>query len=112
MEFGQGNRSPGRRDGDEGVPEHLRSDNGPEFVTRDLRKWLTGTEAKTAYIEPGSPWENGYCEGFNSKLRNEFLNGEIFYSMRRSGCWRIAGAFTTTPTGHTPRWVKGHRRRR
>jgi transposase InsO family protein len=65
-----------------GVPEHLRSDNGPEFVARDLRKWLAGTGAKTAYIEPGSPWENGYCESFNSKLRNEFLNGEIFYSMK------------------------------
>jgi putative transposase len=64
-----------------GVPEHLRSDNGPEFVARDLRKWLAGTGAKTAYIEPGSPWENGYCESFNSKLRDEFLNGEL-YSMK------------------------------
>ncbi len=63
-----------------GVPEHLRSDNGPEFVAHDLRKWLTDTGAKTAYIEPGSPWENGYCESFNSKMRDEFLNGEIFYS--------------------------------
>ena len=49
-----------------GVPEHLRSDNGPEFVARDLRKWLAATGAKTQYIEPGSPWENGYCESFNS----------------------------------------------
>ena len=49
-----------------GVPEHLRSDNGPEFVARDLRKWLAATGAKTLYIEPGSPWENGYCESFNS----------------------------------------------
>ena len=64
-----------------GVPEHLRSDNGPEFVARDLRKWLAGTGAKTAYIEPGSPWENGYCESFNSKLRDELLDGEIFYSL-------------------------------
>ena len=61
-----------------GVPEHLRSDNGPEFVTRDLRKWLAATGAKTLYIEPGSSWENGYCESFDSKVRNEFLNGEIF----------------------------------
>ena len=45
-----------------GVPEHLRSDNGPEFVAKDLRKWLAKTGAKTLYIEPGSPWENGYCE--------------------------------------------------
>jgi putative transposase len=65
-----------------GVPEHIRSDNGPEFVAKDLRKWLADTGAKTLYIEPGSPWENGYCESFNSKLRDEFLNGEIFYSIK------------------------------
>ena len=65
-----------------GVPEHLRSDNGPEFVAKDLRRWLTDTGAKTLYIEPGSPWENGYCESFNSKLRDEFLNPEIFYSIK------------------------------
>jgi putative transposase len=76
-----------------GVPEHLRSDNGPEFVARDLRKWLAEIGAKTLYIEPGSPWENGYCESFNSKLRDEFLNGEIFYSMKEirvlAERWRI-----------------------
>ena len=65
-----------------GVPEHIRSDNGPEFVAQDLRRWLADTGAKTLYIEPGSPWENGYCESFNSKLRDEFLNGEIFYSLK------------------------------
>jgi transposase InsO family protein len=65
-----------------GVPEHLRSDNGPELKARDLRKWLAATSAQTLYIEPGSPWENGYCESFNSKLRDEFLNGEIFYSIK------------------------------
>src|SRR6201987_5070299 len=67
-----------------GVPEHIRSDNGPEFVAKDLRKWLADTGAKTLYIEPGSPWENGYCESFNSKLRDEFLNPEIFYSIKRA----------------------------
>jgi len=76
-----------------GVPEHLRSDNGPEFVAKDLRQWLADTGAKTLYIEPGSPWENGYCESFNSKLRDEFLNGEIFYSMKElrvlAERWRI-----------------------
>ncbi len=76
-----------------GVPEHIRSDNGPEFVARDLRNWLADTGAKTLYIEPGSPWENGYCESFNSKLRDEFLNGEIFYSMKElrvlAERWRI-----------------------
>src|ERR1700734_2940726 len=76
-----------------GVPEHIRSDNGPEFVARDLRKWLAGTGAKTLYIEPGSPWENGYCESFNSKLREELLNREIFYSIKEirvlAERWRI-----------------------
>jgi len=76
-----------------GMPEHLRSDNGPEFVARDLRKWLTDTGTKTLYIEPGSPWENGYCESFNSKLRDEFLNGEIFYSLKEAQVlakrWRV-----------------------
>ena len=65
-----------------GVPEHVRSDNGPEFVAKDLRNWLAGSGARTLYIEPGSPWENGYCESFNSKLRDEFLNGEIVYSIK------------------------------
>ena len=76
-----------------GVPEHLRSDNGPEFVAKDLRKWLAKTGAKTLYIEPGSPWENGYCKRFNSKLRDEFLNGETFYSMKElrvlAERWRV-----------------------
>jgi transposase InsO family protein len=76
-----------------GVPEHIRSDNGPEFVAKDLRKWLADIGAKTLYIEPGSPWENGYCESFNSKLRDEFLNGEIFYSMKElrvlAERWRV-----------------------
>ncbi len=76
-----------------GVPEHLRSDNGPEFVAKDLRKWLANTGAKTLYIEPGSPWENGYCESFNSKLRDEFLNGELFYSIKElrvlAERWRV-----------------------
>jgi len=65
-----------------GIPEYIRSDNGPEFVAKELRKWLARTGATTLYIEPGSPWENGYCESFNSKLRDEFLNGEIFYSLK------------------------------
>ncbi len=76
-----------------GVPEHIRSDNGPEFVAKDLRKWVADTGAKTLYIEPGSPWENGYCESFNSKLRDEFLNGEIFYSIKElrvlAERWRV-----------------------
>jgi putative transposase len=64
-----------------GVPDHIRSDNGPEFVAKAVRDWISAVGAKTAYIEPGSPWENGYCESFNAKLRDELLNGEIFYSL-------------------------------
>jgi putative transposase len=66
-----------------GVPDHIRSDNGPEFIARAVRDWIAAVGAKTAYIEPGSPWEkeNGYCESFNSKLRDELLDGEIFYSL-------------------------------
>jgi transposase InsO family protein len=56
-----------------GVPSHVRSDNGPEFVARAVQAWITAVGAKTAYIAPGSPWENGYIESFNSKLRDELL---------------------------------------
>jgi putative transposase len=67
-----------------GVPAHIRSDNGPEFVAASLRGWIAAVGAKTAYIEPGSPWENGYCESFNGKLRDELLNGEIFYTLKEA----------------------------
>jgi putative transposase len=67
-----------------GIPEHIRSDNGPEMTAKVVRGWLAGVGAKTLYIEPGSPWENGYCESFNGKLRDELLNGEIFYSLKEA----------------------------
>ena len=67
-----------------GPPEHIRSDNGPEFVAINVREWLGRIGVKTLYIEPGSPWENGYCESLNSKLRDELLNGEIFTTMREA----------------------------
>ncbi len=67
-----------------GVPGHIRSDNGPEFVAKAVREWIAAVGAKTAYIEPGSPWENGYCESFNSKLRDELLKGEIFYTLKEA----------------------------
>ena len=60
-----------------GIPEHLRSDNGPAFIALELRQWLANLGTGTLYIEPGSPWENGYCESFNGKLRDECLNGEM-----------------------------------
>ncbi len=64
-----------------GIPEHIRSDNGPEFTAEAVRKWLNRVGVKTLYIEPGSPWENGYVESFNSKLRDELLNGEVFITL-------------------------------
>lgn len=65
-----------------GMPEHIRSDNGPEFIANRLCDRLAHVGVKTAYIEPGSPWENGYCESFNGTLRNELLDGEIFYGIK------------------------------
>jgi len=67
-----------------GIPRHIRSDNGPEFVAQAVQEWITAVGAKTAYIERGSPWENGYMESFNARLRDELLNGEIFYSLREA----------------------------
>ena len=63
------------------VPEHIRSDNGPEFTAKAIRKWLAQVGVKTLFIEPGSPWENGYIESFNGKLRDELLNREIFTTL-------------------------------
>ena len=64
-----------------GPPEYLRSDNGPEFTAKLVRRWLGRVGVETLFIEPGSPWENGYNESFNGKLRDELLNGEIFCSL-------------------------------
>jgi len=61
-----------------GIPEHIRSDNGPEMTAEIVRFWLETLEVKPLYIEPGSPWENGYVESFHGKLRDELLNGELF----------------------------------
>ena len=76
-----------------GIPAYLRSDNGPEFVARELRHWLAKLGTGTLYIEPGSPWENGYGESFNGKLRDECLNGELFYSLKEAQIvieqWRV-----------------------
>lgn len=84
-----------------GVPKHLRSDNGPEFTNKVVRRWLRRIGVRTLFIEPGSPWENGYCESFNGKLRDELLDGEIFYSLREAQVlierWR-----------HTYNWVRPH----
>ena len=67
-----------------GPPEYLRSDNGPEFTAKLVRRWLGRVGVETLFIEPGSPWENGYNESFNGKLRDELLNGEIFCSLAQA----------------------------
>jgi len=67
-----------------GIPEHIRSDNGPEFTAKAVRKWLNRLGVKTLFIERGSPWENGYIESFNGKLRDELLDREIFTTLEEA----------------------------
>jgi putative transposase len=62
----------------------VRSNNGSEFITKAVRAWIAPVGAQTAYITPGSPWENGYIESFNARRRDEFLNGEIFYTLQEA----------------------------
>jgi putative transposase len=67
-----------------GAPAFVRSDNGPEFVAEAVRRWIAAVGGQTAFIEPGSPWENGYIESFNARLRDELLDGEIFYTLKEA----------------------------
>ena len=94
-----------------GVPRMLYCDNGPEFVARELRKWLASLGTGTLYIEPGSPWENGYCESFNGKLRDECLNGEIFYSLKEAQVvieqWRREYNTRRTRSSRAACWLRG-----
>jgi putative transposase len=108
-----------------GAPEHVRSDNGPEFIAREIRRWLDEASVDTLYIEKGSPWENGYVESFNGRLRDELLNGELFLSLPEARYmldewreeynhrrphggleWRTPGAFAASlaapPVGASP----------
>ena len=68
-----------------GVPVHIRSDNGPEFIARVIRAWMSTAGLETLYIKPGAPWENGYAESFNSKVRDELLNAEEFANLLEAG---------------------------
>ena len=76
-----------------GVPEHIRSDNSPEFTAKMVRSWMKRVGVQTLFIEPGNPWENVYVESFNGKLRDERLNSEIFYTLKEAKvlieCWRV-----------------------
>ena len=92
-----------------GVPGHVRSDNGPEFVAKAVQEWIGAVGANTAYIAPGSPWENGFIESFNARLRDELLDGEIFYTLREAQIIIEAGVVTTTPSGRMPRSATGLR---
>jgi len=67
-----------------GCPMYIRSDNGPEFIARSLRRWYGQLNVAPLFVEPGSPWENGYLESFNAKFRDELLNGELFYTLREA----------------------------
>lgn len=77
-----------------------------------MREWITTVGAKTAYIMPGSPWENGYCESFNSKLRDELLDGEIFYSLKEARSSSKGGGSTTIRSGRIHRWATNRPRRK
>ena len=76
-----------------GVPKHIRSDNGPEFIAQAIRRWLSMAGVETLYVEPGSPWENGYAESFHSRLRDELTNLEEFTSLAEAkhltDAWRL-----------------------
>ena len=69
---------------EKGCPTHIRSDNGPEFIAKKLLNWFKTLDIAPLFIQPGSPWENGYCESFNGKMRYELLNGELFYTLKEA----------------------------
>jgi transposase InsO family protein len=87
-----------------GVPEHVRSDNGPEFIAKELQRWLERADVRTLYIQKASPWETGYVESFNGKLRDELLNRELFLSVRRGPLCarRVACGVQSSPA---PQWL-------
>jgi hypothetical protein len=78
----------------------IRSDKGPEFIPQALRSWCEASATTMAYIEPGSPRENGFTESLNGRFRDEFLNTELFPRLSRPNCWLIAGTGSTTHSGH------------
>jgi len=100
-----------------GAPEHIRSDNGPEFVAKELQRWLERAAVRTLYIQKASPWENGYVESFNGKLRDELLNRELFLSVPEARFvldeWRLeynhrrphSGLHWQTPAAYAARLV-------
>ena len=97
------------------MPAYIRSDNGPEFVAEAVRQWIAAVGARTAFIDPGSPWENGYIESVNARLRDELRNGEIFYTLNEAQVliesWRRhPNAIRAHDTGDTGRRHRNDRR--
>ncbi len=90
-----------------GLPEHIRSDNGPEFVSWAVRDWLGRLNVKTLFIERGSPWENGYVESFNGKMRDELINGEIFGNLREAAV--LVEEYRRHYNHHRPHSALGYR---
>jgi putative transposase len=90
-----------------GVPRHIRSDNGPEFIAGEIRGWLSRSSVETLYVEPGSPWENGYAEAFGSRLRDEFLNVEEFADVREAKA--LASAWQEWYNSERPHSSLGYR---
>jgi transposase InsO family protein len=95
-----------------GIPAHIRSDNGPEFVAKAVQEWIAAVGAKTAYIKRGSPWENGYIESFSARLRDELLNGEIFYTLEKLRSSSKAVGAITIRSGRMPHSATCHQHRR
>ena len=91
-----------------GQPDHIRSDNGPEFTANAVRDWLARVGVKTLFIAPGSPWENGYNESFNSKLRDEILNTEFFYTLKEVKVLIERWRHHYNTVGRTVRWPTDH----
>ncbi len=89
-----------------GVPQHIRSDNGPEFVAVAIRRWLAQVDVEALYIEPGSPWENGFAESFHGRLRDEFLAVEVFESMPSAR--RLTAAWKEDYNHHRPHGSLGY----
>lgn len=87
------------------APGHIRCDNGPEMTANALRDWCRFTQAGSAYIEPGSPWQNPYVESFGSRVRDELLGSSYSKRSPKPRSWSPTGARTTTTTGLTPRFT-------
>ena len=95
-----------------GVPQHIRSDNGPEFVAKTVQDWIGAVGAKTAYIERGSPWGNGFIESFDARLRDECSTAKSSTRLLRRGSSSRAGGATTTPSDPMDHWATNRRPRR